>query len=158
MDSNLNYRAAGDERRANNIAFPPRISSVRRCCQYGGARSEDSKNDQEAVREIAYKPKAQWERQAWIRFRKALWYVESHSRDDISLEDIANACKVSAFHLTRIFAATMGLSLMRYVRARRMCQAARQLAVGAEDILRVGSTRGTDRTRRSLVRSANTSV
>ena len=31
----------------------------------------------------------------------------------------------------------MGLSLMRYVRACRMCQAARQLAVGAEDILRV---------------------
>ena len=74
--------------------------------------------------------------------QKALWYVESHSREAISLEDIANACKVSAFHLTRIFAATMGLSLMRYVRARRMCQAARQLALGAEDILRVALDAG----------------
>jgi AraC family transcriptional regulator len=53
--------------------------------------------------------------------QKALWYVESHSRESITLEDIANACKVSPFHLTRLFAATMGLSLMRYVRARRMC-------------------------------------
>ena len=52
--------------------------------------------------------------------QKALRYVESHSREPHSLEDIASSCKVSAFHLTRIFAATMGLSLMRYVRARRL--------------------------------------
>ena len=63
--------------------------------------------------------------------QKALWYVESHSRESISLEDIADACKVSPFHLTRAFAATMGLSLMRYVRARRLSEAARQLASGA---------------------------
>jgi AraC family transcriptional regulator len=67
--------------------------------------------------------------------QKALWYVESHSRDPISLEVIAQACHVSAFHLTRAFAATMGLSLMRYVRARRLSEAARQLADGVDDIL-----------------------
>ena len=49
--------------------------------------------------------------------QKALWYVESHSREPITLDEIANACKVSAFHLTRAFAAAMGLSLMRYVRS-----------------------------------------
>jgi AraC family transcriptional regulator len=74
--------------------------------------------------------------------QKALWYVESHSRDPITLEDIASACKVSPFHLTRLFAATMGLSLMRYVRARRLCQAAQQLARGAEDILSVALEAG----------------
>jgi AraC family transcriptional regulator len=69
--------------------------------------------------------------------QKALWFVESHSRDPITLEDIAKACNVSAFHLTRAFAATMGLSLMRYVRSRRLSEAARQLAQGADDILSV---------------------
>jgi AraC family transcriptional regulator len=67
--------------------------------------------------------------------QKALWYVESHSREPIALGDIATACNVSAFHLTRAFAATMGLSLMRYVRARRLSEAARRLADGSEDIL-----------------------
>jgi AraC family transcriptional regulator len=53
----------------------------------------------------------------------------------VSLEDIAAACKVSPFHLTRAFAASTGLSLMRYVRARRLTEAARRLAQGAVDIL-----------------------
>lgn len=74
--------------------------------------------------------------------QKALWYVESHSREAINLEDIARACKVSPFHLTRAFAASMGLSLMRYVRARRLTEAARQLAQGAADILRVALEAG----------------
>lgn len=74
--------------------------------------------------------------------QKALWYVESHSRDPISLEDIASVCKVSAYHLTRAFAATMGRSLMRYVRARRLSEAARQLAEGAPDILRLALDTG----------------
>lgn len=67
--------------------------------------------------------------------QKALWYVESHLREPLSLEDVAAACHVSAYHLTRSFASTVGLSLMRYVRARRLSEAARRLAQGAEDIL-----------------------
>ncbi len=67
--------------------------------------------------------------------QKALWFVESHSREPVSLETIAAACNVSAFHLTRAFATATGVSLMRYVRARRLSAAARQLARGAPDIL-----------------------
>jgi AraC family transcriptional regulator len=67
--------------------------------------------------------------------QKALWYVESHSREPLALEDVAAACNVSAFHLTRAFAAVTGLPLMRYVRGRRLSEAARQLAAGAGDIL-----------------------
>ncbi len=67
--------------------------------------------------------------------QKALWFVEGHLREPLSLEDIAGACKVSPYHLTRAFAASTGLSLMRYVRARRLSEAARRLAGGAEDIL-----------------------
>lgn len=68
---------------------------------------------------------------------KALWFVESHSRELIGLDEIAASCHVSPFHLTRAFSAWTGMSLMRYVRARRLSEAARQLAAGAEDILGV---------------------
>ena len=67
--------------------------------------------------------------------QKALWYVESHSREPLTLESIAAGCYVSPFHLTRAFAGTFGWPLMRYVRARRLSEAARQLAHGASDIL-----------------------
>lgn len=73
---------------------------------------------------------------------KALWSVESHSREPVTLESIARSCRVSAFHLTRAFAAATGLSLMRYVRARRLTEAARRLAEGAADILAVALDAG----------------
>jgi AraC family transcriptional regulator len=44
---------------------------------------------------------------------------------------------VSRFHIVRAFAAATGLSVMRYVRARRLTEAARALAAGAPDILTV---------------------
>jgi AraC family transcriptional regulator len=44
---------------------------------------------------------------------------------------------VSRYHMVRAFAAATGLSVMRYVRARRLSEAARALASGAPDILGV---------------------
>ncbi|TGK09099.1 AraC family transcriptional regulator [Leptospira fletcheri] len=67
--------------------------------------------------------------------QKALWFVESHSRENISLEEIAKASGVSPFHLTRTFADAMGVSLMRYVRARRLSEAAKRLMETGESIL-----------------------
>lgn len=74
--------------------------------------------------------------------RKAVWFVESHSREVITLDDIAKACHVSAYHLTRVFASAYGLPLMRYVRGRRLTRAARQLAGGADNILAVAIEAG----------------
>lgn len=74
--------------------------------------------------------------------QKALWFVESHSREPIQLEEVAKACDVSTFHITRAFTATTGLSLMRYVRGRRLSEAAHRLADGAEDILGVALDAG----------------
>lgn len=74
--------------------------------------------------------------------QKALWYVESHSRMAISLEQVASASSVSPYYLTRAFAAVLGTSLMRYVRRRRLSEAARQLAAGAIDILSVAIDHG----------------
>ena len=67
--------------------------------------------------------------------QKALWYIESHLAEPLTLDDVAGVAGVSRFHLVRSFAAATGLSVMRYVRARRLSQAARALAAGAPDIL-----------------------
>jgi AraC family transcriptional regulator len=67
--------------------------------------------------------------------QKALWYIESHLADALTLEQIAGVGGVSRFHMVRAFAAATGLSVMRYVRARRLSEAARALAGGAPDIL-----------------------
>ena len=74
--------------------------------------------------------------------QKALWYVETHSRQSLTLEQVASAVQVSPHHLTRAFAAVMGTPLMRYVRRRRLSEAAKQLAVGATDIMAVALDHG----------------
>jgi len=67
--------------------------------------------------------------------QKALWYIESHLGNELSLEEISSVAGVSRFHMVRAFAAATGFSVMRYVRARRLSEAARELARGAPDIL-----------------------
>jgi len=66
---------------------------------------------------------------------RALWYIETHTESNISLEDIATSACVSRYHLLRSFSAATGLSIMRYVRGRRLSAAARRLANGGGDIL-----------------------
>ena len=67
--------------------------------------------------------------------QKAIWFVESHFAQDITLEQIAAIAGVSRPHMVRAFGAATGRSVMRYVRARRLSEAARALANGAPDIL-----------------------
>jgi AraC family transcriptional regulator len=73
---------------------------------------------------------------------KALWYIESHFAAATSLEDIAAACDVSRFHMSRGFGLATGWSVMRYLRGRRLTEAARQLSAGAPDILSVALDAG----------------
>lgn len=74
--------------------------------------------------------------------QKALWYVETHSRAGINLDQVAEASSVSPYHLTRVFAEMFGISLMRYARRRRLSEAAKQLAAGACDILSLAMDNG----------------
>lgn len=67
--------------------------------------------------------------------QRALWYVESHLAEPMTLDEIAAISGVSRFHIVRAFAVATGLPVMRYVRARRLSEAARSLANGAPDIL-----------------------
>ena len=69
--------------------------------------------------------------------RKALWFIESHLAGELTLDEISDVAGVTRFHMVRAFAAATGFSVMRYVRARRLSEAARSLASGAPDILQV---------------------
>ncbi len=69
--------------------------------------------------------------------KKALWCIESRFTAPLSLDEIAEASGVSRFHLSRAFGVATGRSVMRYVRERRLSEAARRLAEGAPDILQV---------------------
>ncbi|MCP3472519.1 AraC family transcriptional regulator [Bradyrhizobium sp. CCGUVB1N3] len=67
--------------------------------------------------------------------QRALWFIESHLAEPMTLDQIAEIGGVSRFHMVRAFAAATGFPVMRYVRARRLTEAARNLARGAPDIL-----------------------
>ena len=67
--------------------------------------------------------------------QKALWFIESHLASELTLDEISEIAGISRFHMVRAFAAATGHSVMRYVRARRLSEAARALAAGAPDIL-----------------------
>lgn len=69
--------------------------------------------------------------------KTAIWCIESRFASDLTLDEIAEVAGVSRFHLSRAFGAATGRSVMRYVRGRRLTEAARQLADGAPDILSV---------------------
>jgi AraC family transcriptional regulator len=69
--------------------------------------------------------------------QKALWFIESHLADALTLDEIAGVAGISRFHMVRAFGAATGLSVMRYVRVRRLTEAARALANGAPDILQL---------------------
>ena len=73
---------------------------------------------------------------------KALWVIERNSAQPLSLDDIAAACGVSRSHLAQAFGTATGLSVMQYLRARRLSDAARALADGAPDILSVALDAG----------------
>ena len=44
--------------------------------------------------------------------QKALWYIESHLAEALTLDEIAGVAGVSRFHLVRAFAAATGILLL----------------------------------------------
>jgi AraC family transcriptional regulator len=68
---------------------------------------------------------------------RALWFIESHFAQEITLDDVAAVAGVSRYHLSRTFSLATGSGLMAYVRGRRLSEAAKALAGGAPDILAV---------------------
>lgn len=66
---------------------------------------------------------------------KAVWYIENHYRDQVSLDALAEVAGVSRYHLSRMFCYTVGHPISRYIRLRRLSTAAIALAAGETDIL-----------------------
>jgi AraC family transcriptional regulator len=73
---------------------------------------------------------------------KALWFIESHFAEPVDLDAVATAAGVSRHHLTRSFHGALGQPIVRYLRGRRLTEAARSLANGAPDILSVAIDAG----------------
>lgn len=73
---------------------------------------------------------------------KAVWYIEWRRGRAIELQDIADACGVSRFHLSRVFQGLTGHAVMAYTRKRRLSEAARHLVRGSDDILQVALDAG----------------
>jgi len=74
--------------------------------------------------------------------QKAIWFVEGHLGEEITLDDVADVAGLSRHYMVRAFGQVTGRSVMRYVRARRLSEAARGLANGAPDILSVALDAG----------------
>jgi AraC-like DNA-binding protein len=73
---------------------------------------------------------------------RALWVMERNSEQALGLNNIADACGVSRSHLANAFGTATGWPVMKYLRARRLTEAARRLAGGASDILTVALEHG----------------
>jgi len=67
----------------------------------------------------------------------ALWYLESHYKEDVTLDAVAAIAGVSRFHLARAFRFVTGHTVIGYLRGRRLSEAARRLAAGDIDVLDV---------------------
>jgi AraC family transcriptional regulator len=67
---------------------------------------------------------------------RVLWAIERNLDRPLTLAELADACGVLRFHLAHAFGQATGFSVMQYVRARRLTEAAESLAAGdAPDIL-----------------------
>jgi AraC family transcriptional regulator len=73
---------------------------------------------------------------------KALFVVERNLRSNSGLDEIAASCGVSRFHLSRAFGEATGMSVVEYARARRLSEAAKEIAAGARNLLSVALDHG----------------
>ncbi len=73
---------------------------------------------------------------------RALAYVEDHLGEEIGVEDIARASAISRHHLSRVFAHTTGFPLARYLRLRRLTEAAGLLIRSDDTVLTIALTVG----------------
>ena len=67
--------------------------------------------------------------QGWIEgLQSSIDFIEQHLTDELDIEEIAGKAALSPFYYQRIFGALCGMTVGEYIRARRMSQAAQELA------------------------------
>ena len=62
-------------------------------------------------------------------------YIETHLEDELSLETVANFAGFSKYHFHRIFQKDIGMTVMEYVRTRRIAVSASQLLYTDQKII-----------------------
>jgi AraC family transcriptional regulator len=73
---------------------------------------------------------------------RAIWFIESHSDSDISLDEISDAAGLSRYHLSRVFGLVTDHSISGYMRGRRLSGAALALIKTSSSILEVALDAG----------------
>lgn len=73
---------------------------------------------------------------------RAVWFIENQFNRTPSLDDVARAVGTDRFSLSRSFTWATGISVMAYVRARRLTEAYKALRRGAPSILSVALEAG----------------
>ena len=61
---------------------------------------------------------------------KCVEFIEDHVKEDITIEEIANQVGYSRYHFCRVFSLCKGMSVMEYIRGRRLALAATELFNG----------------------------
>lgn len=61
------------------------------------------------------------------RINQVVAYVEEHLKDALTLDGVARASGISAYHLHRIFKALTGYPMVQYIRDRKLSQSAGEL-------------------------------
>ena len=79
---------------------------------------------------VAYAPAAQPGKLPALRLRQLTAYVQEHLAEPLTLGELAGIACLSAYHFSRVFKHTTGLSPTQYVISQRLDQAQRLLRAG----------------------------
>ncbi len=73
---------------------------------------------------------------------RVISYIEENLDGELTLQEIAEALSYSRFYVARTFKETMGVSVGRYIRGRRLTEAAGKLAESKQPIARIALEAG----------------
>jgi GTP pyrophosphokinase len=65
---------------------------------------------------------------------ESLKYIEKNVREPVTIQDVANDAGYSRYYFSRMFKKQMGLSIMEYVKERRLIKASEDIATGKKII------------------------
>lgn len=65
---------------------------------------------------------------------KCIEFIEEHIKEDITIEEVANESGYSLYHFCRVFSLCKGMSVMEYIRRRRLSLATAELFKGRKII------------------------
>ncbi len=72
----------------------------------------------------------------------AITYIETHLREKLDLDRVANAVRYSKYHLHRMFTDTLGITLHDYIQRRQLTEAAKLLVFSAKPIIEIALIAG----------------